>query len=121
MRCGSENMDIKQRTAVGLENVLPAYDRHSLLLGFYGRFDGLVHLAVAGAAAEIAAEGLANFCIGRIGIGRQQMCDRHHEAGGAEAALSPAPVAVSFLDCSESAVFGDAFDAGDLLPFATRG
>src|ERR1700690_995171 len=46
---------------------------------------------------------------------------RHHEAGGAEAALGASPVAVGFLDGGQRAVFAHAFDGGDLLAFATGG
>src|SRR6202142_3837855 len=46
---------------------------------------------------------------------------RHHEAGGAEAALGASPVAVGFLDCGQGAVLAHAFDGGDLLAFATGG
>src|SRR6202142_776582 len=46
---------------------------------------------------------------------------RHHEAGGAEAALGASPVAVGFLDCGQLAVLAHAFDGGDLLAFATGG
>ena len=49
------------------------------------------------------------------------MFDRHHEAGGAEAALGASPVAVGFLDGGQRAVLAYAFDGGDLLAFATGG
>src|SRR5215469_18959852 len=93
--------------------------RHSLLLGFNRSFDGLVHLRVSGTAAQIAAQGFADFVVGGAGIGRQQLLHRHHEAGGAETALCPSPVAVGFLDCCKCAVLGDAFNRRDLLAFAT--
>ena len=95
--------------------------RHSLLLGLDRGFDRFVHLAVAGAAAKVATQGIADFCIGRIRICREQVCDGHHEAGSAEAALRASPIAVGFLDCSQGPVLADAFDGGDFLAFATRG
>ena len=92
-----------------------------LLLGLNRRFDCFIHLAVAGTAAEIAAKGFANVCFGRIRICGEQMFDRHHESGSAEATLRTSPVAVGFLDGGQRSVFTDAFDSGNLLAFATCG
>jgi len=44
------------------------------------------------------------------------MLDRHDEAGRAETTLAPSPIAVSFLDRGQAAVFTDTFDSRDLLP-----
>src|SRR5262249_43304672 len=93
---------------------------HSFLLRLNRRLDCLIHLRIAGAAAQIAAQGFADFCVSRIWLHRKQMFDRHHESGSAKSALRAAPVAVSFLDRGERAMFGDAFDGGDLLAFAAR-
>ena len=92
---------------------------HPLLLGLDCGFDGFVHLAVAGAAAKVAAQRVANFGIGRIRIGREQVFNRHHEAGSTETALRASPIAVGFLNCSQGPVLADAFHGGDFLPFAT--
>jgi hypothetical protein len=43
----------------------------------------------------------------------------HHESGSAEAALRSTPISIGFLDRGQSAMFADAFDGGDFLPFAT--
>jgi hypothetical protein len=78
-------------------------------------------LAIAGAAAQVAAQGVADFGIGWIGICGKQVLYRHHEAGSAEAALRASPVTISFLNSGQSTVFADAFDRGDLLALAARG
>src|SRR5215467_1364046 len=88
--------------------------RRCLLLRLNRCFDRLVHLAVASAAAEITAQRFANFIVGWIEIGRQQMFDRHHESRSAEAALCAAPIAIGLLNCGQRAVLGDAFDSRDL-------
>src|SRR5262249_22181080 len=81
--------------------------------------DSFVHLAVTGAAAKIAAEGAADLIFRWVGVGRKKRFDRHDETGGAIATLRATPVAVSFLNRRQTAVLTDAFDSGDLLPFAT--
>src|SRR5579872_1003215 len=93
----------------------------SFLLCFDRGLDGLIHLAVAGAAAEIAAQSAANFIVGGIWIMSEEVANRHHETRRAVATLRSAPVAVSFLDGGEAAMLADAFDRGDLLAFATGG
>src|SRR5207248_10648030 len=82
-------------------------------------FDCLIHLAVSGAAAQISAESAANFVFRRLRILGQQMLYRHDESRRAEATLRTAPVAISFLNRRQAAVLTDAFDRGNLVPFAT--
>src|SRR5262249_5456037 len=60
--------------------------RHPLLLRFNRRFDGLIHLRIARAAAKIAAQGLPDLVVGRAWIRRDQVFDGHHEPRSAEAA-----------------------------------
>src|SRR5690242_20770873 len=94
---------------------------HALLLGLDCRLYGLVHLVVAGAAAEIAAQRLLDFRLGRMRVGGQQIFHRHDEAGGAVAALGAAPVTISLLNGGQAAVFAHPFHGGDLLLLAAGG
>src|SRR5712671_6877351 len=71
----------------------------------------LVHLAVTGAAAQIAAQGHADFSLRRIRILGQERLHCHHEAGSAKAALRSTPVAVRFLDRRQTAMLAYAFDS----------
>ena len=52
-----------------------------------GQPDAVDDLAVAGAAAEVAPDGVANLLLGGIGVFVQQRLARHDHARGAEAAL----------------------------------
>src|SRR5581483_9326066 len=85
------------------------------LLRLNGCLDRLIHLRVARAAAEIAAERVTNLFVGRIRIGGEQMFDCHHEPGSAVSALCAAPVAISLLNGGKAAVLADAFHGRDLL------
>src|SRR4026207_11015 len=62
------------------------------------RLDGLDHLAVAGAATQVAREGIADVHHGRIRILVQQPLGGHDHAGAAEAALQRALVLERFLN-----------------------
>src|ERR1019366_8782810 len=93
----------------------------SLFLRFNRRLDRTVHLCVAGAAAEIAAQRAADVFLRGIRIHREEMLYRDHETRCAVSALRAAPISVSFLDGGQAAVLTDAFDGRDLLPFATEG
>ena len=59
----------------------------SLLVRINGCFDRLIHLAVARAAAQVAAEGVANFVFARLGIFGKQMLNGYDEARCAISAL----------------------------------
>jgi len=89
------------------------------MLGHDGRFNRLIHLVVSGASAQVPAQCASNLFVRWIGIHREQVFDRHDEARRAETALCTSPIAVSFLDRGQAAVFTHAFDGRDLLPFAT--
>src|SRR4051812_1667528 len=97
------------------------YRCHSLLFGVNRGLDGLIHLAVASATAEIATECATNFCFSRIRIGRQYVFHCHDESWRAETALRASPVAICLLDCSKTAVLAHSLDSGDRLSFATGG
>src|SRR5579864_8131041 len=79
-------------------------------LGGHGSPDRLIHLGVAGTAAEISAEGVADFFFRRFGIAVEQRFDGNHEAGRTVAALRAAPVTVGFLYGGQRAVVGNAFN-----------
>src|SRR5579864_5077991 len=70
----------------------------------------LIHLVVAGATTQIAAQRGSNVCFGRIGILRHQRFHRHDEAWSTVSALRTAPVAIRLLNCSQCAVFADTFN-----------
>src|SRR5262245_15338109 len=84
------------------------------LLGFDRGLDRLVHLRVTGAAAEISAESMADVFFCWIGIAIEQRLNCDHEARGAVAALSAAPIAIGLLDGGQSAVIGNAFHGCDV-------
>src|SRR5438552_9627146 len=94
---------------------------HSLLFGLNCGFDGLIHLAIASAAAKITAESATNLCFCGMRITRQYVLHGHDETRRTETTLSASPVAVCFLDGGQTAVFAHSFDGRDLLPFATGG
>src|SRR5579859_1745467 len=52
---------------------------------------------VAGTAAEMAREDLANLGLGRVGRLAEQGVERHHDSGGAEAALQAVMLAKALL------------------------
>src|SRR5579872_734996 len=85
----------------------------SRLLRLNRSLDCQIHLVVAGTAAEITTQRPADFVVGRFRISLQQGSYRDHEARRTVSALRSAPLAVCFLNCSQSAMFGDAFDGSD--------
>src|SRR5579864_9079283 len=74
------------------------------LLRFNRRLDCLVHLRVAGAAAQISAQRVLDLFFAWLGITVKQRLYRDHESRCAETALRAAPVAISFLDGRQRAV-----------------
>src|SRR5207244_930872 len=70
-------------------------------------------LHVAGAAADVAAERLADFVLARAGIAAQQPGRRHDEAGRAIAALRAELLVEPALDCGEPPVPAEPFDGFD--------
>src|ERR1019366_1743328 len=93
--------------------------RSSLLFRCNRRPNRCVHLAVAGAAAQIAAQCSTHLGFRRIGILSHQRLHGHDESRSAEAALRAAPVAVSFLNRRQAAMLAHALDGRDLLLLAT--
>src|SRR5690606_8098786 len=64
------------------------YQKASLFAQALGRqLHGIDDVLVAGAAAEIARDGLANFGLARVGVVFEEGEQRHQEAGCAEATL----------------------------------
>src|SRR3954469_9387556 len=78
-----------------------------------------VHLVVAGATAQIAAQSTAHFCFRRIWVLRQERLDGHDEPRRAVAALCTAPVPISFLNRCQASVLSHTFDGRDLLCLTT--
>ncbi len=68
-------------------------------------------LAIAGAAAEDAAQGILGFGLGWIGVAVQKRCRRDEQAGCADAALRRAMVEERGLQRRQSAV-GETLDRG---------
>jgi len=85
--------------------------RASLARGFLDRVDDVL---IAGAAAEIAIERVADFLLGGVGVAFEELAGSHDHAGGAEAALEAVLVPESLLDGVEVAIGGEAFDGDDV-------
>src|SRR5262249_50600678 len=82
------------------------------LLG--GVLDRLDDVDVAGAAAEVAGDRLADVGLGRIGVLREQRAAGHHHAWRAVAALEPVLLPEALLDRVELVVFLQTLDGGGL-------
>src|SRR4051812_32405952 len=92
-------------TRVGRCALARPVDRSSRVCTFLSRNGGanrFVHLVVSGAAAKIAAQRVTDVGLRRIGIFREQRFYGHDESGRAVSALRAAPVAVCFLNRSET-------------------
>src|SRR4030095_9617917 len=74
------------------------------------RLDGFDHLAVTGAATQVAREDVADFGHRRIRILLQQPLGRHDHAGAAEAALQRSFFLERFLNRMEAIGRREAFD-----------
>src|SRR5882757_2358710 len=71
-------------------------------------------VGVAGTAADIAGEVMANFALGRVGVLGEQLPDRHDHAGRAEAALQGVVLMEGRLNRMQSAAAGrEPFDRRD--------
>ena len=89
--------------------------RGARVRGAGGRADGGQDALVAGAAAQVAGQPLADLLVRGAGIVAQERGHRGDEAGGAESALQPVVLAERLLDGGQRAVGrGDALDGGDL-------
>src|SRR5439155_12827709 len=75
--------------------------------------DGLDDVVVAGAAAQVPLEALADVGLGRVGVLLQERHRRHHHAGGAVAALEAVVLVEGLLHRVEVPVGGQALDGGD--------
>src|SRR5947207_492061 len=68
---------------------------------------------VAGAAAQVAGDGLADLRLRRVGALAQEASERHQEAGGAEAALQAVVLAKRLLQRVERLAVGQPLDGLD--------
>src|SRR4029077_8840932 len=76
--------------------------------------DGFDDVDIAGAAAEIAGDRLADLRLARIGVLLQEGVAGQHHAGRAVAALEAMLLPEAFLDRMELAVLGEPFDGHHL-------
>ncbi len=85
--------------------------------------DGFDNVMIAGAAADIAFQTIADLLFGEaFGVRFDQIDRAHHHAGGAKAALQAVMFAEHFLHRVQRAVGGgEAFDGGDVDPFGLDG
>src|SRR3990167_5616612 len=75
-----------------------------------GVLDGGVNLFVAGAAAEVAGDGLGDLLPGRVRVLGEQRLGHQDDARRAEPALRPAFDAEAFLQGMELVALGHALD-----------
>src|SRR4051812_19105297 len=78
--------------------------------------NGLHNVRVAGTAADLAGDGLADVLVGRVRIALKQRLAGEHHARGAEAALEPVLLHEALLYGVELAVLLESLDRGDLVP-----
>src|SRR5262245_21906665 len=77
------------------------------------RLHGTNDLVVAGAAAKIAGEPIANLGFGRIGIAREQFARRNQDAWSADAALQAVELKEMALQRMQFIALGHALDGVD--------
>ena len=83
---------------------------------------GFDNVLVAGAAADIAFQQLANFAFAGLRVVLAQIDRTHHHAGGAKTALQAVALFESRLHRVHGAVFfGQPLDGGDLAAVSLRG
>src|SRR5664279_4398718 len=75
--------------------------------------DRLDDVVVAGAAADVAVEALADLLLARLRVVGEQLHRRHHHARRAEAALQAVALAKRRLHRMQLAVLGEPFDRRD--------
>ena len=85
-----------------------------------GQRDALDNLFVAGATADVAADGVLDLLLGRLGIFCDQRCTRHDHAGDAKAALHGAHGAKG-VHKGLAHVLGQALDGHDVAAGGKRG
>ncbi len=83
--------------------------------------DGLDDVDVAGAAAEVAGDRLANLVVGRIGIAFEEGDGGHHHAGRAEAALQAMLLEEALLHRMQDAALLQPLDGADLRAIGLNG
>src|SRR5947208_5410579 len=76
---------------------------------------------IAGAAAEIAFDGVSDLGLARLGIPGEQVHGGHDQAGSAEAALQPVLVPERLLQRMQPAVLAQPLDGPDLLALRLYG
>src|SRR5581483_3021814 len=85
-----------------------------------GELDRLDDLRVAGAATEIAGERRPDRPLARMRLALEEICDRDHEPGRAEAALHRADGEECLLHAVERAVVREALDRAHVPPVELR-
>ena len=85
------------------------------------RIECLDDVDVAGAAAEVAGDGVANLVVGGLGLLLEESVAGHQHAGRAEAALQPVLLKEALLQRMELAVLFEAFDGHDLAAVGLHG
>src|ERR671924_1923432 len=78
-------------------------------------------LRVAGAAAEVAGEGLADLVLARVGMPLEKRGCRDDEPGSAEAALDSARLDESLLHPVQAPLLAEALDGHDFVPVRLGG
>ena len=86
-----------------------------------GLLDRLDDVHVAGAAAEVAADPLADLRLGRVGVLAEQPGGLHDHPRGAEAALEAVLVPERLLERMEGGAVGHALDGPDLAAVGLDG
>src|SRR5215218_547402 len=105
------------RTNAAASAPSPGSSRPVVLQDLGGAEDRGDDVLVAGAAAEVAPDGLAGLLLGGVGVVAQVGGDGGDEPGGAEAALQAVAVLEGLLDRAEAAVGRPAaLHGGDLGP-----
>lgn len=100
-----------------------SYWAHSSLPFLYGRggTDGIYDVLIAGAAAEIAFQGVSNFGVGGVGIALDQLEGGHDHSRGAEATLQAVLFPEALLHRMKFAEGCDSFDRDDIATVALDG
>src|ERR1700760_331099 len=83
--------------------------------------DRLDDVVIAGAAADVAVERLADLLLARLRVVGEQLHRRHHHPGRAEAALQAVAFAKRRLHRMQLAVLGQALDRRDRAALDLRG
>src|SRR3984893_19116362 len=86
-----------------------------------GRLDSLDDEVVAGAAAEVPGQHLADLLARRCGLLAEERAGAHDDPGGAVAALEPVLGPEGLLHRMQAVGGGDALDGGDTPPVGLHG